>query len=219
MTSGTEDIEIIGVVADTKYDDIKDEVPSQVFLPRRQDDNLDALSFYVRGDIGTSALLRLIPRVVAEIDPNLPVTSLSPVREQIDDRLFFDRLVVMLSASFAGLATLVAAIGLYGVLAYNVARRTRKLGLRLALGARPRDLRWMVLKQVGAMMIVGGLIGFVGAIALGRAAAALLYGLSGTDAPTLVGAAGVLVLVFLVAGYLPARRAARMAPTEALRYE
>ena len=125
----------------------------------------------------------------------------------------------MLSAGYAGLATLLAAIGLYGVLAYNVAERTREHGLRLALGAEPGDLRAMVLRQVAAMAAIGGAIGFVAAIGLGRGAQALLFGLSGHDPIVLIAAAGALSAVVLVAGYLPARRASSIAPMEALRYE
>jgi ABC-type antimicrobial peptide transport system permease subunit len=124
-----------------------------------------------------------------------------------------------LSASLAVLATLLAAIGLYGVLAYNVARRTRELGLRLAMGAQPRDLRRMVLRQVGRMTLIGGGIGLAAAVAAGRAAESLLFGLSGYDLRVLSAAAIVLALIVLGAGYWPARQAAHVEPMEALRYE
>jgi predicted permease len=216
---GQRDVEIVGVIADAKYSDVKDDVPPQLFFPRRQDDNLGALTFYVRGGIDSGALLRMIPRVVADIDPNLPVIGLMTMARQAQDNVFLDRLVAMLAASFAGLATLVASIGLYGVLAYNVARRTRELGLRLALGAQPRRLRSMVLKQVGIMALIGGAIGLALAVGLGRLAEALLFGLSGYDLRVLIGATTVLSAVVLAASWLPARRASNVTPMEALRYE
>ena len=214
-----QDVEIVGVVADAKYSDVKDDVPPQLFLPRRQDDNLGALTFYVRGGIDSDALLRMAPRVVADIDPDLAVIGLMRMARQVQNNVFLDRLVAMLAATFAGLATLVASIGLYGVLAYNVARRTRELGLRLALGAEPRRLRLMVLKQVGCMALIGGAIGLALAIGLGRVAEALLFGLSGYDLRVLLGASAVLSAVVLAASWLPAWRASHVAPMEALRYE
>jgi ABC-type antimicrobial peptide transport system permease subunit len=125
----------------------------------------------------------------------------------------------MLSAGFAVLATLLAGIGLYGVLAYNVALRTRELGLRLALGAEPKRLRALVLKQVGVMGLIGASVGLVAALALGRVAESQLFGLSGRDPLVLVAAAAVLAAVVFAGSWLPARRAAKIAPTEALRYE
>ena len=125
----------------------------------------------------------------------------------------------MLSAAFAALATLLAGIGLYGVLAYNVTQRTREIGLRLALGAEPKRLQALVLKQVGAMALIGAAIGLVAALALGRVAESVLFGLSGHDPLVLGAAAGVLAAVVLAGSWLPARRASRIAPTEALRYE
>jgi ABC-type antimicrobial peptide transport system permease subunit len=163
--------------------------------------------------------MRAIAGTVARIDGNLPVNNLITMRRQVQDNVYLDRLIAMLSAGFAGLATLLAAIGLYSVLAYNVAQRTREFGLRLALGAEPNRLRAMVLRQVGVMGLIGGVIGLAAAITLGRTAEALLFRLSGHDAWVLSAAAGVLSAVVLVAGYLPARRASNIAPMKALRYE
>lgn len=212
-------IEIVGVVADSQYRWVKDDVPAQLFLPHRQDPNLDGLTFYVRSAGGTDALQRAIPNVVAEVDPNLAVGNLTTFQAQIDENVFLDRLVAMLAAGFSVLATLLAALGLYGVLAYGVAQRTRELGLRSALGATRRQLRGLVTRQVGIIAVVGAALGLAAALALGRFAEALLFGLSGHNPAVLVGAGAIVCAVALAAGYLPARRASNIAPMEALRHE
>jgi ABC-type antimicrobial peptide transport system permease subunit len=128
-------------------------------------------------------------------------------------------LIALLSAVFAGLATVLAAIGVYAVLSYNVGARTRELGLRLALGSSPDSLRAMVLKQVGWVAAVGAAVGFVAALGVGRLASSLLYGLSGYDPLVFGGAVAVVAIVVLVASYMPARRASNVVPMEALRHE
>jgi hypothetical protein len=213
------DTEIVGVVADAKYSEVKDDVPAQYFKPRKQNDNLGSLAFYVRAGIEPEAVMGTIRRVVGQIDPNLPVAGLITMRRAAADNVFLDRMMAILSAGFAALATLLAAIGLYGVLAYNVTQRTREFGLRMALGAAPARLRAMVLRQVGLMAVVGGAVGLGAALGLGRLAEALLFGLTGYD-PLVIGIALVLLAaVVLSAGYLPARRASKVAPMEALREE
>ena len=223
---GPEALEIVGVVADAAYAHIKSEVPAQLFVPRSASGGSGIFSlfggsayFYVRAGMDPDALLRMIPRVVASVDGTLPVGNLITMRRQAQDNIFLDRMVTILSVSFAGLATLLAAIGLYGVLAYGVAQRTRELGLRLALGAEPMNLRAMVLKQVAVLALIGIVVGLAAAIGLGRVAESLLYGLSGSDPLAVAVAAAVLGLVVLVAGYLPARRASSITPMEALRHE
>jgi ABC-type antimicrobial peptide transport system permease subunit len=156
---------------------------------------------------------------MAEIAPDVPLVIVQTMRERLNDNVYIDRLLTLLSAGFAALATLLAGIGLYGVLAYNVTQRTRELGLRLALGANPPRLRAMVLKQVGVMALVGIGIGLAVAFGLGRAAEAVLFGLSGRDPTIFIAATAVIVAVVLAASWLPAWRASRIAPIEALRYE
>ncbi len=212
------EIEIVGLIADTKYAGVIDDVPPTVFFPRQRDANLDGLTFYVRG-LDPGALMRMIPRVVAAVDPNVPVTDLRTMETQVRNDVYRERLIAILSTSFAVLATLLAAIGLYGVLAYNVAQRTRELGLRLALGAEPSGLRALVAKQVGLMTVIGSSIGLAAAAGLGGVAEALLVGLSGHDPAVLIAAVAAISLVVLGASYMPARRASRIAPMEALRYE
>ena len=213
------DIQIVGVVRDAKYSEVKGEVPPVYFTPWRQDTTVGALAVYVRGALPAATVLRLVPGVVRRLDPDLPLERLRTLTEQVRENTFLDRLVSTMSAGFATLATLLAAVGLYGVLAYTVAQRTREIGVRMALGADAGHVRGIVLRQVGVMALVGGAIGLAGALGLGRAARSLLYGLEGHDLPTIVGATLVLGLVALGAGWIPARRAARTDPVQALRYE
>lgn len=214
------DAEIVGLVRNAKYSTVKDPVPAQLFIPRRQAPfPMDDMTFYVRSAGDSAQLLSGIGQVVANADPTLPVNDLRTVDEQVRENVSEDRLVTMLAAALAMVATVLAAFGLYGVLTYTVAQRTREIGLRLALGAAPRQLRYMVLNQVAWIGSVGGAIGLVAASGLGRAAAGLLFGIEATHAPTYVGAALTLTLVVVAAGYLPARRASRIDPAAALRAE
>lgn len=213
------DLEIVGLMRDAKYAGVKDEVPPLFFIPSRQDTTLGEQSFYVRTSASASELLRAIPGVVARLDPNLPVEELKTMPQQVKDNVFMDRMISTLSSAFALLATLLAAVGLYGVLAYTVAQRTREIGVRMALGANAGRVRGMVMRQVGVLTAIGAVAGMAGALALGRAASSLLYGLRPHDPVVFAGSAVVLTLVALGAGYLPALRASRVHPMRALRYE
>jgi ABC-type antimicrobial peptide transport system permease subunit len=153
------------------------------------------------------------------IDPQLPVEDLKTMPQQVRENVFLDRMISTMSAAFAALATLLAAVGLYGVLAYSVAQRTREIGVRMALGANSSNIRSMVLGQVGLMTLVGGVIGIGGALALGMGAQSLLYQLNGYDPVVMVASAILLTLVALGAGLIPALRASRVDPIQALRYE
>ncbi len=213
------DTQIVGLVQDSKYSEVKDEAPALFFEPYRQDFQLGFLYFYVRSQGTPEQVMQAIPPLVKRLDPNLPVDELKTLDQQIEENVFLDRLITTLAASFAALATLLAAIGLYGVLAYSVAQRTREIGVRMALGAGSGQVRGMVLRQLGVMLLIGGALGVGAAVAAGRAAQSLLYGIQGAD-PTVL-AAGVVLLaaVALLAGYLPARRASRVDPMDALRSE
>jgi ABC-type antimicrobial peptide transport system permease subunit len=217
-TSGGDslDTQIVGLVKDAKYSEVKDEVPPLYFQPYRQK-RVGSLTFYVRtaGDLNT--VMRAIPGVVSKLDPNLPVEGLKTLPQQVKENVSLDRLISTLSGAFAVLATLLATIGLYGVLAYTVAQRSREIGVRMALGADARRVRRLVLSQVGRMILVGGVIGLAAALLLGRYARSLLFDLQGYDAVTLIVAPLLLAAVALGAGYLPARRASRVDPVETLR--
>ncbi len=213
------DVQIVGVVEDAKYSDVKDEAPPVYFTPYRQDDRLGFLTFYLSTSGDPAPVLRAVPGVMKRIDPTLPVEELKTLQQQVRENTFGDRVIGTLAAAFALLATLLAAVGLYGVLTYTVAQRTREIGLRMALGAHGGRLRRMVLRQVTGMFIVGGVLGLVGAFGLGKAASSLLYGLTGTDPLVMIGATALLGLVAFGAGYIPALRASRVDPMKALRYE
>jgi predicted permease len=216
---GTLDIEIVGLVQNAKYSQVKQEVPPLFFRPYRQGDRLGFISFYVRTSLRPEQLLPTISKVVARLDPNLPVENLRTLPQQVRENVFMDRMISVLSAAFACLATLLAAVGLYGVLAYTVAQRTREIGLRMALGAAPARVRSMVLRQVGVMALGGAAVGLALAVSLGLYAQSLLYELRGSDPGVLAGSAVALGLVALGAGFLPALRASQVDPMQALRYE
>jgi predicted permease len=212
-------IEIVGLAKDSKYSQVKDTVPPVFIIPYRQLGGLGSISFYVRSALPTDQVVRSIRDVMRRIDPNLPVAGLRTMPEQVRQNVFLDRMISILSASFAFLATLLAAVGLYGVLAYSVAQRTREIGVRMALGADAGRVRGMVLRQVGLMTIVGGAIGVAGAMGLGRAARSLLFELQGHDPLVIVASIILLTIVALGAGFIPALRASRVDPMQALRYE
>jgi ABC-type antimicrobial peptide transport system permease subunit len=157
--------------------------------------------------------------MMKRIDAALPVQDLKTMPQQLKENVFLDRMISVLSAAFALLATLLAAVGLYGVLAYSVSQRTREIGVRMALGADRGRVQGMVLRQVGVMVVVGATIGAIGAFALGRAARSLLFGLQGHDPVVFVTALVLLAAVAFGAGWVPARRASRTQPMMALRYD
>jgi predicted permease len=213
------DTTIVGVVEDAKYSEVKQKVPPQFFMPYRQDKELGGMHVYVRtsGDIAQAA--SAITAVVKRLDPNLPIEELETLPAQVRNNTFLDRMMTTLSAAFALLATLLAAIGLYGVLAYTVAQRTREIGLRMALGAAPDRVRGMVLRQVAIMTLVGTLVGLAGALGVGKGAQSILFQMTGADPAVLALSAVALALVALCAGFIPAHRASRVDPMRALKYE
>jgi predicted permease len=213
------DMQIIGLIGDAKYSDVKQQTPPLFFTPYRQQESMGFMTFYVRTSVEPASVIRAIPNVVKRLDGNLPVEDLKTLQQQVRENVVMDRLISMLSASFAVLATLLAAIGLYGVLAYTVAQRTREFGLRMALGADSTRVRRMVLWQVGRMMLVGGVLGIAAGLLLGRAARSILFGVEGTDPLVVATVAVLLTGVAMGAGYLPALRASRVDPMQALRYE
>jgi predicted permease len=213
------DIEIVGLVADAKYSEVKGAAPPIFFLPYRQDESLGSIYFYVRSEGEPEPLLATLRGVVSRLDGDLPVEDLRTMAVQIRENVLLDRVLGTLSASFAVLATALATIGLYGVVAYAVAQRRREIGLRIALGADRTRVRRLVLRQVGIMVVPGVLVGIVAALGMGRVIGSLLYELESHDPVVIVVAAVLLSGVALAAGVDPAARAARIDPMQVLREE
>jgi ABC-type antimicrobial peptide transport system permease subunit len=194
-------------------------VPPVFYLPWHQNPRTTYLNFYVRTSLPPEQLLAGIPQLIQRLDPTLPVEELKTMPQQVRENIFLDRMISILSAAFALLATLLAGVGLYGVLSYSVSQRTREIGVRMALGADSGTVRGLVMRQVGMMVLIGGAVGVAAALALGRAAQSLLFRLEGHD-PVVFGAAVLLLaLIALAAGYVPANRASRVDPMHALRYD
>lgn len=210
--------QIVGVVRNAAYNEVKrDDAQPLFFTAHRQDSTTGRLVFYVRTSISASTIVRAIPPLVAGVDPNLPVSELTTLPQLVKENVYLDRMITTLSAAFALLATMLAAVGLYGVLAYNVTLRTREIGVRMALGADPGRVRSLVVRQVAVMTAVGGAIGILAAFGIGRLAQSILFGMPGHDLPAFLAAAVTITGVALVAAYAPARRASRIHPTQALR--
>lgn len=222
MFMGTDDelnIEIVGLVRDAKYSEVKQDVPPLFFTPYRQDEALGFLTFYARTSGEPTQMLRAIPAVIRRLDPSLPVEDLKTLERQVRDNIVLDRVIGIFSTAFAMLATLLAGVGLYGVLSYTVAQRTREIGLRMALGADSGRVRAMVLWQVGRMTLIGGVVGILAALGIGRVSSSLLFGMEGHDPMVVALVVFLLAGVAIGAGYVPAHRASRVDPIRALRYE
>ena len=213
------DIEIVGVVKDGKSETLRDPARRRFYLPYLQGREIGQQTVYLRMAGSTGAILDVARRETAKLDANLPLFSVKSLRAQADESLFIERMVAILSCAFGFLASLLAAIGLYGVMAYIVNSRTREIGIRVALGATRQNVLAIVLKEVAILAIVGMVIAVPIAIGLGRFINALLYGVAATDPATISIAVGVTACVALLAGYSPAARAARVDPIMALRYE
>jgi predicted permease len=212
-------VQIVGLVRNAKYSDVKDSVPPVYYRPWRQDTGAGSLYFYVKSSLPPAQMLGTIRETMKRIDPSVPVEDLKTMTQQVKENVFLDRMISILSSAFALLATLLAGVGLYGVLSYSVAQRTREIGVRMALGADAARVRGLVMRQVGAMLLLGGGIGVVVALGLGRAARSMLYELQGHDPLAVAIAVVLLALVALAAGFIPARRAALVNPMSALRYD
>ena len=215
----TQDIEIVGVVRDAKYETLRERPDRTLYIPVAQDARTEQVTFYVRGTGKVEAMTGGLREAVTRLDPNLPVYDVRSVDAGIEDSIYVDRMIAALSSFFGGLATLLAAIGLYGVMAYSVTRRTREIGVRMALGADRGNVLWLVMREVAVLAGVGIGVALPAAYGLGRVVNSQLYGVAPADFAVLLGGAAFLAVVAGLAGYFPALRATRVDPLVALRYE
>ena len=211
------DIEIVGIVKDSRYVDLREKTPRYVYLPVAQREPF-SLTLHVHTAGDPLAMANTVRAMVRSLDPNLPVYDITTLEAQVDGSLSQQRLMASLTAWFGGLATVLAAVGIYGILAFAVARRTREIGIRMALGAEAADVL-SLLRQTAAMVLTGLLLGVAAAAVLGRLIASVLYGVKPLDPVVLVGACAMLAAMALAASYIPARRAALTDPLSALRHE
>jgi len=214
-----EDIEVIGVIPDRKYGDLRETPPAQAYFPYFQGHHFRFMNIYLRTQADPRLIENELRERMRQFDPHVPVVGLQTMDEQIGFSLRTERLVASLSAVFGGLATLLAAIGLYGVMAYTVTRRTREMGLRMALGATRASVVGIVMREAVVMVISGLVVGVPLALGLAELIRSQLFGLHPRDPLTLMGAAVVLAVAGGLAGFLPALRASSVNPTTALRQE
>jgi len=207
--------EIVGVVRDTKYNDLRREINATMYTPQ----GAGRATFELRTAADPQAILPAIREVVAQVNTNLPLFDVKTESEQIDRLLFQERLVARLSGFFALLALVLACVGLYGLLSYEVSRRTREIGIRMALGAHRETVLKLILRQGLVLAIVGAVVGIGVASGVMRYLASMLYDVRANDPVTMIAVAVLLTVVALAACYIPARRAMRVDPIVALRYE
>ncbi len=224
VTRGTSNIpipdrEIVGVTADNKHRNLRDAARPTMYYPFAQEERLERINFYVRTAGEESQVGPLIRQAVQQLDANLPVLDMKSMQVRVEESVQTERLIAALSGAFGVLATLLAAIGLYGIVAYTVARRTSEIGVRIALGASRARVLGLVLKEAAALAAAGLAIGVPAALALSRLVESQLFGIKAADPLTFIAGGATLAVVALLAGYLPGRRASRIDPIRALRHE
>jgi predicted permease len=213
------DIEIVGVVKNQKNASLREKTKHFVYTPYTQEDDVPSLSFYVWCRRDEAALGPDVRRVVRELDAHLPVSQMQTVRARREEMLRPERTVALLACGFAAIAAVLAAVGLYGLLAYGVLRRTREIGIRMALGAPRAQVFRLIFQEALTCLGVGLVLGVPLALSLGRYLESQLFGLQAGDLTVVSGAAAILGLTVSVAAFVPARRAARINPMAALRWE
>jgi len=213
------DMTIVGVVKDAKYVSLREPMRRHFYTPIMQQKNILDMTLQVRASADADSVASAVRNQIRVMDPHLPLYNIKTLAAEIDQSLIQERLVTWLTTSFGVLATLLVVIGLYGVLSFSVVRRTREIGIRVALGAQRRDVFLMVIRHGMFLVFAGALAGVGISLALSRLMSGLLFGISPTNAVTFVAAGGGLIIVALAACYLPARRATKVDPLVALRYE
>ena len=212
-------IEIVGMVADTKYENMREEIPYEVYVPTVQQDFVNGGTIYIRSAGNPTQMFNSLRSAIREVDANVAMYDLRTTENQVEISLLTERLLAVLSSVFGCLATLLAALGLYGVMAFMVTRRTREIGIRMALGAGQSSVVWMVLRETLTLAAIGVAIGLGGAYAVTRLIQTQLFGVQPTDLLTMAGASLGIAAVTMLAGYIPARRATSIDPMNALRFE
>jgi predicted permease len=213
------DITIVGVARSTKYESMRDEIPVEVFRPYEQLDFATGISGYLRTAQNPEQIFTAIRKRVHDLDSNLPVFDMDTVEREMENSLVTERLVALLSSGFGLLATLLACIGLYGVMAYTVARRSREIGIRIAIGAATSDVLWLIMREVLVLLGIGIGIALPAAWILTQSVRSQLYGIQPADPMSIASATMAIVAVAVLAGFLPAHRATCVDPMHALRYE
>jgi len=213
------DMEIIGVVKDIKYTNLRDEIPIQAYVPYMNSPYLGGMTIYARTAGEPNQLMSSVRAKMRELDSNVPIYAMRTMDEQISNSLSTERMIASLSTVFGFVATVLAIIGLYGVMSYSVAQRTREIGIRMALGAEQGKVIGMVMREVVLLIAIGVAVGVPAALVLTRVVKSQLYGLEAHDPWTLGLATALLAMVACAAGYVPALRASRVDPMKALRYE
>jgi predicted permease len=210
--------EIVGVVRDAKYNSLRDAPPPTVYWPYLQRCCPRAV-FEVRTAGNPASFANAVREAVRQVDPNIPLMNVATQMENIEGRISQEKLFAQAYALFGVLALLLASIGLFGLMSYNVTRRTNEIGIRMALGAQRRDVLGLVMKESMLLVLIGMIIGLAAAVATGRLITTMLFGLSPADPRTILVAIAIMAVVSAVAGYLPARRASKVDPMIALHYE
>ena len=216
---GPLNIEIVGVVANSHHTSVNEKPKEFVYIPYNQEQSIGHLTYYVRTSQNPVALASSVRKTLGELDSRLPIYEEQTLLEQINRQLSNDRLVALMATIFGSLAALLAAIGIYGLLAYTVAQRTREIGVRMALGAAPQRVRRMIIEDILRLVAMGILLGLPLAYGLGQVVNSLLYGTKVFEAQSVTIALLTLGIVAAIAGYIPSRRATKIDPTIALRYE
>ena len=211
-------IEIVGIVRDAKYNNVREPVPPTMYRPYQQGYS-GSVTFEVRTAGDPLAAIPAVREAVRAVDPQVPIINVTTQQREVENRFQQERLFAQAGTMFGGLALLVASVGLFGLMSYSVARRTSEIGVRMALGAERADVLQLVMRESMTLVLVGVLLGLAAAIAASRPIASLLFGLAPADPMTIAAAIAVMLLLSSVAAYLPARRASRVDPMVALRYE
>jgi predicted permease len=213
------DMTIVGVVRNSKHSKVGEDTRRFIYLPYTQLPSVNRMTFYARSSLEPASLMSTVRTKSREIDPSIPLVQMKTLEMQISESMYGERLMTTLTIAFGTLSALLAGFGIYGVMSYLVARRTREIGIRVAVGAAPSLVRWMVVKEILILSSIGIGVGLPLAWALGRFAQSLLYGTTSADLQTGVAAIVAVTLLALAAGYFPARRATKIDPVTALRNE